>query len=331
MKKIISLILVLIMALTCFVACGGNGGEGGNEGGGEQGGSSEKTYKLSIAVDDGFGKASRGGVTAIAVALVLDANDTIVAIRFDSVQPTFALNETNDDVVAVQRVDTKVELGDDYAGMSKSWKDEAAAFETFVTGKTLAQVAAYQFVVDGEDAKIVSGCTMVNSMPVFQSLIAKAGSYDRKVSFTTDKAITLGLAIDAKVSGSVAAGGKISADFAAVAVVDGKVAAAMLDSAEAKYAIEIKDGTDKKGNPTKSVNLTLSEYKGTKNEQGENYDADNVMKQGDWYVQAQKFADFTVGKAVAGLADTDISNVSGCTIYAGGYLAVIVRAAGYAR
>ena len=43
------------------------------------------------------------------------------------------------------------------------------------------------------------------------------------------------------------------------------------------------------------------------------------------------FADFTVGKAVAGLAATDISNVSGCTIYAGGYLAVIVRAAGYAR
>ena len=123
------------------------------------------------------------------------------------------------------------------------------------------------------------------------------------------------------------------------------------DFGDDPYRIEIKDGvavvdfnpccvepfvleipeTDKKGNPTKSVNLTLSEYKGTKNEQGENYDADNVMKQGDWYVQAQKFADFTVGKAVAGLADTDISNVSGCTIYAGGYLAVIVRAAGYAR
>lgn len=329
MKKIISLILVLIMALTCFVACGEGGGEG--EGSGEQGGSSEKTYKLSIAVDDGFGKASRGGATAIAVALVLDANDTIVAIRFDSVQPTFSLNENNDDVVAVQRVDTKVEMGDQYTGMSKSWKDEADAFEKFVTGKTLAEVAALQFVVDGEDAGLVTGCTMVNSMPVFQTLIAKAGSYGRKVSFTTDKAITLGLAIDAKVSGSVAAGGKISADFAAVAVVDGKVAAAMLDSAEAKYAIEIKDGTDKKGNPTKSVNLTLSEYKGTKNDQGENYDAGNVMEQGDWYVQAQNFADFTVGKAVAGLADTDISNVSGCTIYAGGYLAVIVRAAGYAR
>ena len=291
MKKILSLVLVLVLALSCIVACG----EPENQ---------EKEYTLSIAVDDGFATAGKGGkVTAIAIALVTDAEGKIVAVRFDSVQSAFSADAA--------RVDTKVELGDEYTGMSDSWKDEAAAFEAFLVGKTAAEVAALQFVVDGQDAGLVAGCTMKSSMPSFQALVAKAAAYEHKVTFKTAETVTLGLAIDAKVT---AASAKISADFAAVAVAGGKVVAAMLDSAEVTY-----------------VNSTIA-YKGSKNDQGDAYDAFSPMASGTWYKQAQAFANTAVGVAVADLANLSTDKIEGsCSIYTGGYKATIVRAAGYAR
>ena len=113
---------------------------------------------------------------------------------------------------------------------------------------------------------------MKSSMPVFQALIAKAFAYERNVTFKTSEAVTLGLAIDTKVSGTVAEGGKINAEFAAVAVAGGKVVASMIDSAEATYTLAITSGTDKNGNPTTSLNVTLNKYAGTKNEQGDAYE-----------------------------------------------------------
>ena len=324
MKKIIALILALSLSLLCFAACGKK--DNGEET------PAEKTYTLSVVVDDGLNTVSKGGATVIALALVTDADGKIVAARFDSVQPKFTLNADKTDIVAVNRVDTKVELGDEYTGMSDSWKDEAAAFEAFLVGKTASEIAALQFVVDGADAGLVAGCTMKSSMPVFQALVAKAFAYTRNVTFTTSETVSLGLAIDAKVSGNVAEGGKIAADFAAVAIAGGKVVASMIDSAEAKYSLEIAETTGKGGATSISVNATLTEYKGTKNEQGDAYDSYSPMASGRWYAQAQAFANTAVGKTVAELADLSTDKIEGsCSIYTGGYKAVIVRAAGYAR
>ena len=316
MKKILSLILVLVLALGVFVACGPATPD-------------ESTYTLSIAVDEGLGTVSKGGATVIALALVTDADGKIVAARFDSVQPKFALNADKTDIVAVDRVDTKVELGDSYTGMSDSWKDEAAAFEAFLVGKTATEIAAMQFVVDGADAGLVAGCTMKSSMPSFQALIAKAVAYEHKITFTTAETVTLGLAMDAKVSGSVADGGKIGIDFAAVAFAGDKIAAAMLDSAEGKYALGITENAD---TGAKSLTTTLTEYKGSKNDQGEDYDKFAPMPSGTWYKQAQAYANTAVGKTnaeVANLSDEKI--VGSCSISPVGYKVVIVRAAGYAR
>lgn len=322
MKKILSLILVLVLALGVLASCGTPDPET----------PTETTYTLSVVTDDGLNTVSKGGATVIALALVTDADGKIVAARFDSVQPKFALNEEKTDMVAVNRVDTKVELGDSYTGMSDSWKDEAAAFEAFLVGKTTAEIAAMEFVVDGADAGLVAGCTMLSSMPAFKALIAKAAAYERKVEFTTSETVTVGLAIDTKVSGSVAEGGKIAYDVAGVAFAGDKVVAAMLDSAEATYTLEIADTTDKSGNPTKSLNVTLGQYKGTKNEQGDSYDAFSPMPSGRWYQQAQAYANTAVGKTVAQLNDLSTEKIEGsCSIYSGGYKAVIVRAAGYAR
>ena len=313
MKKIIAIVLLLALVACSLVACK----------------KTEDTpavpeYKLAVVVDEGLATVSKGGATVIALALVWDAEGKIVAARFDSVQPKFALNEDKTDIVAVDRVTTKVELADGYTGMSDSWKDEAAAFEAFLVGKTAAEIAALEFVVDGADAGLVAGCTMKSSMPVFKALVAEAFAYERAVSFSTSETVTLGLAIDCAVSGSVAAGGKITADVAGVAVAGGKVVASMIDSMEGKYTLAI--GEDQK------LTVTLSSYPGTKNEQGDAY---NMVTYGgaiaEWYVQAQTYANTTVGKTVAELANLAVEGVAGCTMGVDSYKAAIVRAAGYVR
>ena len=338
MKKIIALILVLTLSLFAFAACGGKNKGDKNEGNTNETPNetpntpAEKTYTLSIVVDEGLKTVSKGSATVIALALVYDADGKIVAARFDSVQPKFSLNDDKTDMVAVNRVDTKVELGDSYTGMSASWANEAAAFEAFLVGKTAAEVAALQFVVDGEDAGLVAGCTMKSSMPSFQALVAKAFAYERNVTFKTAETVTLGLAIDAKVSGNVAEGAKVSADFAAVAVAGGKVVASMIDSAEATYDLVIAETTGKGGAVSISLTATLKKYAGTKNEQGDAYDSYSPMASGRWYQQAQAYANTAVGKTVADLANLSTDAIEGsCSIYTGGYKATIVRAAGYAR
>lgn len=316
MKKIIAIVLLLALVACSLVACKKT--EDAPEA------PAAKDYKLAVVVDEGLATVSKGGATVIALALVWDAEGKIVAARFDSVQPKFALNEDKTDIVATDRVTTKVELADGYTGMSDSWKNEAAAFEAFLVGKTAAEIAALEFVVDGADAGLVAGCTMKSSMPVFQALVAEAFAYERAVSFSTSETVTLGLAIDCAVSGSVEAGGKITADVAGVAVAGGKVVASMIDSMEGKYTLAI--GEDQK------LTVTLSSYPGTKNEQGDAY---NMVTYGgaiaEWYVQAQTYANTTVGKTVAELANLAVEGVAGCTMGVDGYKAALVRAAGYVR
>ena len=50
------MLLVLVFALSCFVACGGNGDD-----------NNDKTYTLSIAVDEGFNTISKNKITNIAL------------------------------------------------------------------------------------------------------------------------------------------------------------------------------------------------------------------------------------------------------------------------
>ena len=307
MKKILSLILVLVLSLACLVACG------------------ESEYTLSIAVDEGFKTVSKNKVTNIALALVTDADGKIVAARFDSVEAS--LKVTDGEIATADRLTTKVEKGADYTGMAAgSWADQAKAFEQFLIGKTAAEVAALDTSAESVkgETPLVAGCTMTSSTPVFQALVAKAFAYERKVTFTTSETVTLGLAIDAKLTCSVEAGAKVAADYAAVAIAGDKVVASMIDSAEASYAFEYNADEEK-------YNVTAS-YKGTKNEQGDAYDSYAPMASGRWYAQAQAFANTSVGKTAAELENLSTEKIEGsCSIYTGGYKATIVRAAGYAR
>ena len=313
MKKILSLVLLVAMLALALVGCG-------NKDNGPDNTPSEKEYTLSIAVDN----AAKGAkITNTAVALVIDADGKIVACRLDCAEVSVKLD--GEEIATVDRVTTKVELGDAYTGMpAGSFEQQAKAFEQYVIGKTAAEIEAL-------DLALVTGCTMASTGPVFKSIIAKAFAYERKVSFKTTGTITLGLAIDSALKGSVADGNvTVSADFAAAALVDGKVVAGIIDSNERKAAVAVETVDD-----TATLTVTPADYAGSKNEQGDAYDAYQPMPAGRWYQQAQAFANTAVGKTAAEVAeltvDKDALTQVGCSIYAGGYKAALVRAVGYAR
>lgn len=297
MKKIVSLIL-LVSALFTLVACGAP---------------AEKEYTLSVAVDYSF---SKGKGTDVVGAFIFDAEGKIVAARFDSAEETFALDEAGE-LVAIDSITTKVEKGDAYTGMpAGSWESQAAAFEAAIIGKTAAEVEAM-------DAATITGCTMKSTVPMFVNVVKKAAAYDAKVSFKTAEAVTLGLGVNGKLTGTVADGATAAIDYAAVAMVGGKVAACMLESSQNKYTLTVADGA-----------VTASgEYGGTKNEKGDNY----MMPAGNWKTQAQAFANSAVGKTAAELETletvSDALATAGCTMKntTAGYKTTIIEAVGKAK
>jgi len=303
MKRLVSIMLLVFMVLT-LVACG----------------PTEKEYTLSISVDCSFDSA-KSKQTNVACALVLGSDGKIVAARFDSFESEFALSEG--ELVAVENISTKVEQGDDYGnghGMpAGSWEEQAKAFEDYIVGKTLAEVESL-------DLELVTGCTMQVTGPIFKSLVKKAADSTAKVSFKTAEAITLGFAVNAKITGNIEGGAKVGADYAATVLAGGKVVAATLDSSENEYTLAIDSENEK-------IVATAKEYEGTKAERGENYN----MPNGSWVKQARAYADSAVGKTVSELSDMDtVSDAlieAGCTMEytTAGYKDTIIEAAKKAR
>ena len=191
MKKIIALLMLLTIALSLMVGCGDK----------------EETYSVAIATDSSFTQSKQ--VSNVGLVLVIDSANKIVAARFDSIEPTAALDDKGA-LIPVESTVSKVEKGDSYKMPKGSWADQAKAFENAIVGKTADEVANLT-----ED--LYAGCTMVTTTPIFKSLVAKAFANTNKVTFTTAEAITTGIAIDAAVKNSRTAGQvTISSDLAGV-------------------------------------------------------------------------------------------------------------------
>ena len=303
MKKIISLVLVLAFVFIGVIACNKPTEE-----------TTEKSYTLALAVDTTTGTK----VSNTVVALVLDAENKIVAARIDSVEAAPKLND-NGALVEQTSVATKVEQGDAYGNGYKmdagSWANQAKAFENWLVGKTAADVAGAEFTKD-----LVAGCTMESSMATFKTLVAKAFATDNKVEFKTADAVTVGLALDTAVKSSRSGGATVSTDVAVVAIAGGKVVATAIDSIEQSFSIE--DGALVAG----ALNLS-------KAERGDAY----KMDAGSWIKQAKAFSASTVGKTVAELNDLELVSdalaAAGCTMQSttAGYKTTIIKAAASAR
>ena len=298
MKKILALVLALSLLTLCLVACG-----------------SKKEYTLTVVVDN---SESENKVSNTVCALITDSNGKIVACAFDAIEVEFKLDADGKLVVPTDLA-TKGEQGENYGGTtvpeymqmaSGSWYKQAKAYADGVVGKTAEEVAAI-------DGGLVAGCTRPYTSPLFQQLIAKAFASEYSVTFKADKAPTLGLGVDAvKVEGAFDDennSATVTVDCGAVAVVDGAIVAAMLDTAERTGNFEINEDDELD---------FVSAYNGSKNEQGEKYGGTEATKgkmpAGAWYKQAAGFCSQTVGltkDTIKDLAVTgDAMTAAGCTM-----------------
>ena len=189
-----------------------------------------------------------------------------------------------------------------------------------VWGKVAGAIGAAVAALAAADV-YAAGCTMKGTTPVFLNLVAKAFSYEYKVTFETTEDFKLGVAATSTVQmtewGTIA----VTSNFAVVVLVNDKVAAVMLDVVEQPYAIA--DGA-----------LVAPETPAvSKNDQGDSYVG---MPAGPWYKQARAFAASAVGKTVAELADLELTSdalvAAGCTMKGtADYKAPLIAAAGYAK
>ena len=301
MKRIIALVLVLALSAFCFVGC-----------------KKEKSYSLAIGVATTQSGAS---VTNTVAALVIDEDGKIVSCRIDCIDVKAALLEDGS-VDASKTYTSKSEQGDAYDSYmpmaAGRWYQQAQAFESYVTGKTQADVSAIALGTDGktENKDLIAGCTIAISD--FVKAVENAFKSAHKVSFKTKADLTVGVAVCADVAQKGESGATFTADFAATVIADGTILASVIDSNEVTSTIS--DGE-----------FGAIVNKGTKLEQGDAYDSYMPMASGRWYQQVQAFASTAVGKTPEEVKGLAIENIAGCSIYAGGYKNALEKAASYAR
>ena len=331
MKKFVAFLLLACMMLS-LAACGSSGAE----------------YKLGMGVNlsTDSSKENNAQVDATVAAVVTDKDGKIVACRLDVAQSK--MDVTGGAVDAAKTFKTKMELGDDYGMVAygnaiAEWYDQAKAFESYVVGKTAAEVEGLETVVNDSghnvstDEALLAGCTM--DITAFKAAVVKACNDEKGTTFT-GKDFTLGVAAITAADESTAATDsedaqvKMYTEYAAAVVgKDGKILAALTDATQPKIT------ADKNGQ------ITGAEFKGTKRELGADY---GMVAYGsaiaEWDAQAKAFADYTVGKTAAEVAGiettvndsghnvtTDETLLASCTMDVSGMIAVIALAANYAR
>ncbi len=331
MKKIVAFLLLACMMLS-LAACGA---------------SATAEYKLGMGVSlsTDSSKDNQAQVDATVATVVTDKDGKIVLCRLDVAQSK--MDVTGGAVEADKTFKTKMELGDDYGMVAygnaiAEWYDQAKAFESYVVGKTAAEVEGIETVVNdtghnvATDEALLAGCTM--DITAFKAAVVKACNDEKGTTFT-GKDFTLGVAAITEAADSTPVGEKdaqvkMYTEYgAAVVDKDGKILAALTDATQPVITAD-KDGK-----------ITGADFKGTKRELGADY---GMVAYGnaiaEWDAQAKAFADYTVGKTaseVAGLetvvndsghnVTTDETLLASCTMDISGMMAVIALAATYAR
>ena len=337
-------------------------------------------YKLGMGVVVSLDSSKTGTaqVDATVATVVLDKDGKIVACRIDAVQNKVTLNDDGTYVIP-ESFKTKMELGTAY-GMGQSsiteankwmdnngdgkvleWDVQTKAFEAFVVGKTVAEVEAMAtkeaggHIISADDALLNAGCTI--QITDFKAAVVKACKDEQGVSFkvASDKSFTLGVAAKssndsatkaatAETEGVIA----VYSDFAASAVVDGKIVASLNDAIQPKVGFTVAGEI-----ASKSFSATKRELKGDYHMgQPEPLPADKTWmdnngdgKVKEWFEQSAAFSAYVVGMTkaeVEGMATQTLANgyvISNdeallgacCTIQITGIKAVVAQSVAYAR
>ena len=343
MKKILAIALCLIMVLA-VVAC--------------EKAPAEAEYKLGLGVVVSTDSSATGNaqVDATIAAVVLDAEGKIVTCRIDVAQNK--MNVTDGAVDTAATFKTKMEKGSEYGmagkvdnngdGVMLEWDAQTKAFETYVTGKTVAEVEAIQTQevnahnIAVDEALLSAGCSM--DITAFIQAVAKACKDEQGMSFKTAATFTLGVAAKTTAASSTPATAEAEgsvqmySDIACAVVADGKVIATLNDAIQPKIAITAA------GECTPSFSATKRELKEGYNMAA--YGQPNVeggtVK--EWYIQSAAFSEYVLGKTATEIANMETKEVNahfisveqalldaGCTMQITGICAVVAQAANYAR
>ena len=345
MKKIISLLLVVALAFTVVALVGCNGDKQPEE-------EVAANLKLGYGVVSSYKEAKNadgdtngeGEMNTTVAAVLLDAEGKIIKVALDSVQAK--ANWTSEGkAVPTEKYATKYELGKDYGmaaygtdlngdGVVKEWNEQADAFVTAVTGKTIDEAKA--LVAEdgyGKEDLATAGCTM--NVAEYIAAVEKAVKNAADSKATADDTLKVALSTSAKNKDAAEdAEGAVEIDTSiAVAVVnaEGKVVASKTDALQGKF------GFDAKGVSSLDAKAEIK----TKVEQGTDYgmaaygtdlNGDGVVKEFNEQAAAfdgaceGKTADEIAAFVVEGYGTEDIQT-AGCTIAIAGMADAMVKAA----
>ena len=322
----------------------------------------EQEYTLGMGTQVNLDSSKKGTaqIDATVATVVLDKDGKIVACKIDVAQNKIGVADGFLSIPAGFK--TKVELKGDYGmasnpyssdnnndGIIKEWYEQAAAFEAYVIGKTVAEVEAMAtktldngYVISADEELLNAGCTI--QITEFKAAVVKACNDEFKVSFKSEGNFTLGVAINSYNDGSKDAEDadgvvQVYSDIAAAVVDGGKVVAALNDAIQPKINFDFEGA------------ITNKAFGGTKRELKEGYgmasnpyssdnNNDGIIK--EWYEQSAAFSKYVVGLTAAEIAElaTEFKNEhhiaadeellnAGCTIQITGIKAVVAKAAGY--
>ena len=324
----------------------------------------ERYYKLGMGtIVDMNNRWGTVQVDVTVATVVLDDDGKIVLCRIDASQNKTSV--TNGEIDAERTFMTKREYGDNYGltyspsdanndGIVLEWYKQAEAFESYVIGKTVNEVANIKTeissqtgsVIAADDALLTAGCTI--GISSFMSAVIKACNDDQGISFmAAPSTFTLGVAISTTAKNSYSAtedsdGAVCMYSDLACAVIDddGRILAALVDGIQPKFYIDIYG------------EITHQSYSSTKRELKEEYmlasfgidsNGDGIVL--EWYLQSAAFS-----KHVAGMTARQVANMTtsansigyqmttdpallnaGCTIDITNVKAIVAKAADNAR
>lgn len=283
MKRKISVIIAIILLMICLNSCGKQGVAG-------------KKYSLYLGISQeheaGDGKAK---FASTYVAVICDKKGKIVDCVFDGFESTTSLEGGVADYD--ENVQSKNELGLEYSMKSASpigreWYEQAAHFADFIKGKALDEVEE----VDGGEAELMAGCTIningfkeaIDNAEEIGGIEVESGSEpSAKVAFFADYSDTKNASAE---TDGVA---HLSVTYTAVAMSEGKIAAAALDQTETKVYFD---------DSGLIINLDKGE---SKREAGYDYGMKPASAIGlEWFEQADNFA-----RAIVGMSPSDVAGM----------------------
>ena len=254
------------------------------------------------------GEEGLADIGSTAVALLVDGDGRIAACAIDAVQSRIPF--TADGALALNAgtvFPSKRELGKDYglaeaSGIGREWYEQTAAFASYVTGKTVAEVKgmALDERTAPTEAELSSSVTI--AVGGFIDDIEKAARNAQALGAREGDSLGLGIATNMRNSkGAGESEGTAQADstYAAVSFApDGTITSCVLDGSQGAVRF---DGS---GAITSDLNGPFR----TKNELGDSYgmrEASGIGK--EWYEQAAAYARYAAGRTVGELEELSVT------------------------